>query len=268
MVSGPGPILPRTFPGGQRRHVHALHGRGPFSPGRGRAIMHLLTVPVGIVTCGRHACVSLLKLGGGSGQSGLTSGWTSPSMRPQSSSVVPASGPVLVPVEALLLACVVLKVGSGSGPAGAPPSEPARQRVSVCVCVCQPGAAARHALTCRLAVPGSLQLRICLQEASSLQRPPPHLCARLPCGPPAPLPGTLVRASSPPLACCESLAPPHSPGGRAGSAGCPPSKALSPAPAPQDPACRGGPCGGWMVAPDGLLARGESVVKACRLDDL
>lgn len=194
VVSGPGPILPRTFPGGQRRHVHALHGRGPFSPGGGRAIMHLLTVPVGIVTCGRHACVSLLKLGGGSGQSGLTSGWTSPSMRPQSSSVVPASGPVLVPVEALLLACVVLKVGSGSGPAGAPPSEPARQCVSVCVCV------SRGLLLATLSPVVSPSPEVC-SSVSVFRKPvpssaPPH--TSVPASPVAPRPPSLVPWSGPP----------------------------------------------------------------------
>lgn len=61
----------------------------------------------------------------------LTSRGTSPSMRPESSSVVPASAHVLVAVEAFLLACVLFKVPPGSGPAGAPPSEPGKG--SMCV---------------------------------------------------------------------------------------------------------------------------------------
>lgn len=54
VVPSSGPILPRAFPGGQGGHVHALHGRGTFSPGGGRPIMHLLVVPVTIMTCGRQ----------------------------------------------------------------------------------------------------------------------------------------------------------------------------------------------------------------------
>lgn len=54
VVPGSGPILPRAFPGGQGGHVHALHGRGTLSPGGGRPIMHLLVVPVTIMTCGRQ----------------------------------------------------------------------------------------------------------------------------------------------------------------------------------------------------------------------
>ena len=75
VVPGPGPILPGPFPGGQRGHVHALHGGGTFSPGGGRPVVHLLIVPVAIVTCGHHISEPGQTGGGGAELSHL---WVDP----------------------------------------------------------------------------------------------------------------------------------------------------------------------------------------------
>lgn len=49
-VAGSWAILPRTLAGGKRRHVHPLHGGGALSTSRSRPVVHLLPVPITIVT--------------------------------------------------------------------------------------------------------------------------------------------------------------------------------------------------------------------------
>lgn len=161
VVSGSRPVLPRTLPGRQRRHVHALQGGGALATGRRRPIMHLLTVPVAVVTyrqednCHNKSlwtnssiicvcevfCCSLLSLLAFQNKSVCSaqveqnpvlvpltssSGWTSSSRWPPSASAVPASTYLLRAVEALILSPVLIRVTSSSGPAGASSSEPER----------------------------------------------------------------------------------------------------------------------------------------------